>query len=179
MLLTVKYRLNFILKYAIIGLVAGSLLGCAKLKHDSSNYPRHSQAREENVNHVDSLTFYGEHITPEKEQQLLAENVVYFGYDQDNITHRYELILLAHCKRLLENPDLKLRIDGHTDERGSAEYNIALGERRAKSVRSFMELKGIPNYRLVVVSYGKEKPAVIGRSEEAWRLNRRAELHYE
>lgn len=129
--------------------------------------------------HMDSLNFYGEQITPEREQELLEENVVYFGYDRDDITYKYELILLAHAKKLLENPNLNIRIDGHTDERGSAEYNIGLGERRAKAVKRFMEVKGVPSQRIVSVSYGKEKPAVIGHKEEAWRLNRRAELHYE
>ena len=128
---------------------------------------------------TDSFEFYGEDISPEKEKELLAENVIYFGYDKDDITHRYELVLLAHAKQMMENPRLKLRIDGHTDERGSAEYNVGLGERRAKAVLRFIEMKGIRNDRLVTVSYGKEKPAVIGHNEEAWRLNRRAELTYE
>jgi len=70
-------------------------------------------------------------------------------------------------------------VDGHTDERGSAEYNIGLGERRAKSVIRFLEFKGVRSDRLVSVSYGKEKPASVGHKEDSWRLNRRAELAYE
>lgn len=128
---------------------------------------------------VDSFAFYGEEITPEKEKQLLAENTIYFGYDKDNIEENYKLVLLAHAKKMLEEPYLKLRIDGHTDERGSAEYNIGLGERRAKSVVRFLELKGISSDKLVNVSYGKEKPVAVGHNEEAWSLNRRAELVYE
>lgn len=144
----------------------------------SNNKPTYLRPGSHSKN-VDSFAFYGEEITPNQEKDLLSENVIYFGYNQDDITHRYELVLLAHAKHMIENPKLKLRIDGHTDERGSAEYNIGLGERRAKAILRFIELKGIRNDRLVDVSYGKEKPAAIGHNEEAWRLNRRAELTYE
>lgn len=150
------------------------LISCA-----GNNKTRNFMRPGSHAKHVDSFAFYGEEITPEKEQELLAENVIYFGYDKDDITHRYQLVLLAHAKKMLENPNLKLRIDGHTDERGSAEYNVGLGERRAKAVVRFIELKGIRNDRLVSVSYGKEKPSMTGHNEEAWRLNRRAELTYE
>jgi peptidoglycan-associated lipoprotein len=129
--------------------------------------------------HVDSFAFYGEEITPEREKELLAENTIYFGYDKDEIQDRYKLVLLAHAKKMLEEPHFKLRVDGHTDERGSAEYNIGLGERRAKSVIRFLEFKGVRSDRLVSVSYGKEKPASVGHKEDSWRLNRRAELAYE
>ena len=158
----------------IIVIIAGLFLVSCAGNNKARNFMRpNSQSK------VDSFAFYGEEITLEKEKALLAENVIYFGYDKDDITSRYELVLLAHSKNMLENPNLKLRIDGHTDERGSAEYNVGLGERRAKSVARFIELKGIRNDRLVSVSYGKEKPATNGHNEEAWRLNRRAELTYE
>lgn len=127
----------------------------------------------------DSYAFYGEEVTPEKEKELLAESTIYFSYDSDEITHRYQLVLLAHAKQMSSNPHLVLRINGHTDERGSAEYNIGLGERRAKAVAKFIEMRGIRMKRLVTVSYGKEKPVAVGSNEEAWRLNRRAELNYE
>jgi peptidoglycan-associated lipoprotein len=72
-----------------------------------------------------------------------------------------------------------MRIDGHTDERGSREYNIGLGERRANAVRNVMVLKGVSEDRIVTVSYGKEKPIALGHAEESWQQNRRAEFAYE
>jgi peptidoglycan-associated lipoprotein len=151
------------------------LTGCSSFKDKFGKSDRHdSRSRK-----VDSFAFYGEEVTPEKEQELLAETTIYFGYDKDEIADRYKLVLLAHAKKILEQPNLRLRIDGHTDERGSSEYNIGLGERRAKAVARFLEFKGIRSSQLVSVSYGKEKPAVVGHNEEAWRLNRRAELAYE
>lgn len=173
MLQSNKKKLGGVAVRLLIVILSSSLIiGCSgkNISHVRPNsYSKNS----------DSFAFYGEDISPEKEKELLAENVIYFGYDKDDITHRYELVLLAHAKQMMENPKLKLRIDGHTDERGSAEYNVGLGERRAKAVSRFIEMKGIRNDKLVTVSYGKEKPAVIGHNEEAWRLNRRAELTYE
>lgn len=161
--------------------------GCSKNTEQNEFKSRHlardrfnpNENYNDNNRPIDSFSFYGEDISAEKEQELLTENIVYFAYDKDEISYRYELVLLAHAKKMLEVPTLRLRIDGHTDERGSAEYNIALGERRANAVIRFMKFKGVPRDRLVSLSYGKEKPAVKGHNEEAWRLNRRAELIYE
>jgi peptidoglycan-associated lipoprotein len=72
-----------------------------------------------------------------------------------------------------------MRVEGHTDERGSSEYNIALGERRAQTVARYMESQGAPSSQIVVVSYGREKPATQGHDESAWKFNRRAVLVYE
>ena len=165
-----------IAKVILIILCSVSLLlsGCG-----AKNKFREITGRGEKIKNIDSFAFYGEEITPEKEQALLAENTIYFDYDKDEIQDRYKLVLLAHAKKMLEEPHLKLRVDGHTDERGSAEYNIGLGERRAKSVIRFLEFKGVRSNKLVSVSYGKEKPVSVGHNEEAWCLNRRAELAYE
>ncbi len=168
--------LNFT-KLGLIALCTASLLlgGCNGFGNNKSK----GFIRKGHGKHVDSFAFYGEEISPEKEKELLAENVIYFAYDKDEILERYKLVLLAHAKKMLESPHLKLRVDGHADERGSAEYNIGLGERRAKAVVRFIELKGVRSDKLVTVSYGKEKPKSTGHNEESWRLNRRAELNYE
>ena len=88
-------------------------------------------------------------------------------------------LLNVHAKYLLEHPNLKLRISGHTDERGSREYNIALGERRGNAVARYLESKGVSASKLYVVSYGKEQPVDLGSNEQAWAQNRRAALEYE
>lgn len=123
--------------------------------------------------------FYGENISPEQEQALLSRQVYYFGYDRFDLSPEDTLSVYAHAKRLIEHPSAKIRIEGHTDERGSREYNIGLGERRAHSISSLLSLKGAQAQQIIVLSYGKEKPAVEGHDEAAWSQNRRAEVIYE
>lgn len=175
-------KLNMIIFSLVFIISANLVVGCSGSNKTNAYKARQlsrNNISDDNTKAIDSFSFYGEDISVDKEQELLAENVVYFGYDKDDINYRYELVLLAHTKKMLENPNLRLRVDGHTDERGSSEYNVALGERRANAVIRFMKFKGVHADRLVSVSYGKEKPAVTGHNEEAWRLNRRAELTYE
>jgi len=114
----------------------------------------------------------------EDDDPLLDELVVYFDFDRDEVKSEYRDMLRAHADFLNENPRARLRLEGHTDERGSREYNVALGERRALSVRRFLLLQGVSSDQLTTVSYGEERPAVDGRNEEARRRNRRVELVY-
>ncbi|WP_211355847.1 peptidoglycan-associated lipoprotein Pal [Colwellia echini] len=120
-------------------------------------------------------------IEEEKRQELAAlraEHIIYFDFDVSNVSEHYGAILDAHAQFLNANPDIKVLIEGNTDERGTPEYNIALGERRAKSVATYLENMGVPADQLTVVSYGEEKPADRGRSEAAFAKNRRVVLVY-
>ena len=110
--------------------------------------------------------------------QLRSEHIVYFDFDVSNVSEQYSAILDAHAKFLNANSDVKVLIEGHADERGTPEYNIALGERRAKSVETYLENMGVDASQLTVVSYGEEKPMVKDRSENAFTKNRRAVLVY-
>ena len=110
---------------------------------------------------------------------VLAEKVIYFEYNSDVISNDYRELITHHGKYLLQNPDMKARLEGHADERGSREYNIALGNRRAQAVRSMMAVQGMNAKQLDVISYGEEKPVALSHDDEAWRLNRRVELVYE
>lgn len=110
--------------------------------------------------------------------QLRSEHIVYFDFDVSNVNEQYSAILDAHAKFLNANSDVKVLIEGHADERGTPEYNIALGERRAKSVETYLENMGVAASQLTVVSYGEEKPMVKDRSENAFAKNRRAVLVY-
>jgi peptidoglycan-associated lipoprotein len=110
--------------------------------------------------------------------QLRSEHIVYFDFDVSNVNEQYSAILDAHAKFLNANSDVKVLIEGHADERGTPEYNIALGERRAKSVVTYLENMGVAAGQLTVVSYGEEKPMVKDRSENAFAKNRRAVLVY-
>jgi peptidoglycan-associated lipoprotein len=104
--------------------------------------------------------------------------IIYFAYDQFEIKPEYDVILQAHAKYLAANPRARVRLEGHADERGSREYNIGLGEKRAQSVRSVLLLQGAVSDQIATVSFGEERPAVIGSDEEAWSLNRRVEIVY-
>lgn len=113
-----------------------------------------------------------------EQQALLDRLVVYFQYDQAEIQPEFNAMLAAHGRYLAQNPRASVRLEGHADERGSREYNIGLGERRAQAVRRALALQGASNEQLSTVSYGEERPAVLGSGEEAWQLNRRVELVY-
>ncbi|HEY5809800.1 MAG TPA: peptidoglycan-associated lipoprotein Pal [Povalibacter sp.] len=105
-----------------------------------------------------------------------AGTVIYFDYDRAEIKSEYVGIVTAHAQFLNANPARKLRLEGHSDERGSREYNIGLGERRAQSVRRALLLQGVNETQLTTVSYGEERPAVQGSDETAYARNRRVEL---
>ena len=105
-------------------------------------------------------------------------NTVYFGFDKYNIEGQYVQILDAHAAYLNATPASKVVIEGNTDERGTPEYNIALGQRRADAVKSFLAGKGVEGSKVSTVSYGEEKPAVLGHDEAAYSKNRRAVLAY-
>ena len=109
---------------------------------------------------------------------LLSNLVVYFDYDLSDIRSEFNDMLVAHGRYLASNPSASLRLEGHADERGSREYNIGLGERRAQAVRRVLLLQGASGTQITTVSYGEERPAILGSDEEAWILNRRAELVY-
>jgi len=104
--------------------------------------------------------------------------VVYFDFDRFDVKPEYNAMLQAHGRYLSSNPTARLRLEGHADERGSREYNIGLGEKRAQAVRNVLLLQGAVADQITTVSFGEERPAVIGSDEEAWTLNRRVEIVY-
>ncbi len=107
-----------------------------------------------------------------------SRTVVYFDFDSDLIRPEYSEMMAAHAAYLADNPGANVRLEGHADERGSREYNIGLGERRAQSVRRALLLQGVGSDQVSTVSYGEERPAVTGSDEEAWSMNRRVEIVY-
>lgn len=104
--------------------------------------------------------------------------VIYFNFDSFDVKPEYNAILQAHSRYLVGNPAAHIRLEGHADERGSREYNIGLGEKRAQAVRNILLLQGATSSQIATVSFGEERPAVIGSDEEAWSLNRRVEIVY-
>ncbi|MFC4307826.1 peptidoglycan-associated lipoprotein Pal [Steroidobacter flavus] len=104
--------------------------------------------------------------------------IVYFDYDRAEIKPEFVPVVTAHAKFLNGSPTRKIRLEGHSDERGSREYNIGLGERRAQAVRRALMLQGVTENQITTVSYGEERPAVQGSDEAAYSKNRRVELVY-
>jgi len=121
-------------------------------------------------------------VTPDANLQALAgpngPRTVYFDYESFVIKPEFQPLLQAHANYLLAKKDRKLVIEGHTDERGGREYNLALGQKRADAVRRALQVLQVADGQMESVSYGKEKPAVVGGDEAAFAKNRRAELVY-
>jgi peptidoglycan-associated lipoprotein len=109
---------------------------------------------------------------------VLSERVIYFGYDSDDVLPEYQNVVNAHAEWLASHPGSNLVLEGHADERGSSEYNVALGERRALSVSRTMRTQGVSDSQIRVLSYGEEKPSTSGHDEGSWQQNRRVELFY-
>lgn len=107
------------------------------------------------------------------------ERVIYFDYNQADLRPEFLAIVTQHGRFLAENPAAKVRLEGHTDERGSREYNIALGEDRAKTVLRMLQLQGVDTAQLRTVSYGEELPVDEAHNSDAWAKNRRVNVIYE
>ncbi len=118
---------------------------------------------------------YGQNVAPGTQQDL-AQNVgdrVFFGYDRYDLSDEARATLEKQAAWLKQYTTLSITVEGHADERGTREYNLALGERRANSVKNFLVAPGVDASRVSTISYGKERPAVVGSDEAAWAQNRR------
>lgn len=114
----------------------------------------------------------------ENPDSLLYTRKIYFDFDRSEIRPDFVAVLRAHAEYLSANPGADLTIEGHCDERGSREYNIGLGERRADAIQRFLEAEGVSRAQINTISYGEERPDSLGHNEEAWSLNRRGVLVY-
>ena len=121
----------------------------------------------------DSATSYSYDTDPKTALIKVGDRVL-FGYDSSELDDDDRSILDNQAKFLNQNPSLKVTIEGHCDERGTREYNLALGEKRASAVKDYLISTGINSERVSVVSYGKERPQVLGSNQAAWSMNRRS-----
>ncbi len=110
---------------------------------------------------------------------ILAQRSVYFAFDKSNITSEYQPMLQAHAAYLVAHTNAKVQLQGNCDNRGSVEYNLALGQRRADSVKNALHLLNVPDAQMSTISYGKEKPRALGNNEAAWAQNRRTDIVYQ
>ncbi|KEY91645.1 peptidoglycan-associated lipoprotein [Candidatus Photodesmus blepharus] len=160
-----------------------SLIACSSSYNNDEMFNSNSKLKQSKFGldtSVVSVVDENREFTEEEYQEkFLRENkIVYFAFDDFVITKNYEEMLSYHAAYLSKNTDVQLTIEGHADERGTPEYNIALGERRAKSVADYLQALGVQAEQISLVSYGEEKPILLGQSEDAYAKNRRAVLVY-
>jgi peptidoglycan-associated lipoprotein len=170
-------------RHFLAAIAAASLAAC-------SSVPLDSQAPVESRNGTASTTGAGTGGASSSQTRVAPVDVtgttnvnftnlpriVYFDFDSYVVKDQYRPVIEANAKALTTNRKMHMAVEGHTDDRGSSEYNLALGQRRAEAVVKSLTLLGADPTQLEAVSFGKERPAVQGENEEAWAKNRRAEL---
>ncbi len=110
--------------------------------------------------------------------QIPTNTIIYFDYNQASVSLENRELLEDHAAYLISHPNINIHLEGHADERGSREYNLALGEMRAKTTKRLLSILGVDERRMTVLSYGEEKPIEFGHSEMSWQTNRRVEIVY-
>ncbi len=179
-------QISKVIKATLIALSVITVAACSSTSDDTtgSGTSTSSSANGVKTGAADRILTPAEERAQAREEQqqryadLRKENILYFDFDDASIRAEFAEILAAHADYLLRNPAATVVIEGHTDERGTPEYNIALGERRAKSVVDYMQSLGVHTKQMTMVSYGEEKPIVRQSNERAWSQNRRAVLVY-
>jgi peptidoglycan-associated lipoprotein len=111
-------------------------------------------------------------------EQMPSVDTIYFAFDSEEIRPEFESVLRGHAQYMMANPDTNVTLQGYADERGTREYNLGLGERRAQAVERYLTVQGVSPSQIQIVSYGEERPAVQGHTEEAYAKNRRVVFSY-
>jgi peptidoglycan-associated lipoprotein len=189
-------------KFAVVGLSAAWLAGCSTTatEADSATTAEENAATTEEQaaagtdaagdqafgaggeSSVSSTIIVDEEAAAQQaEQDLLAgvDTVFYFDFDKSIVRPEAREALAKHAQFLVANPDARIVLEGHADERGTREYNMALGERRAKAVSRYLTIQGVAASQIETVSFGEEVPVAFGHDESSWQLNRRVEVRYE
>lgn len=168
--------LNNLLKKTVLALSFFTLAACSTSDTEQTDPTLIDNKTPEYVEPVDpEPTLTEEEL---RNQALRQSQTVYFSFDDTAISKEFAEMLGAHAAFLLANEDVTITVEGHADERGTPEYNIALGERRASAVAKYLEVLGVSSSQISVISYGEEKPLNFGHTEEDYKLNRRAVLVY-
>lgn len=186
-------------KFAVIGLSAAWIAGCSTTATDtdSSTVAEDSSATEQPADSdASSDKSFGasddqsmssvivnddQATTKDQNTDMLAgvATVFYFDFDKSIVRPAAREALSKHAQYLVSHPDARVVLEGHADERGTREYNMALGERRAKAVARYLTIQGVAASQIETVSFGEEVPVAFGHDEASWQLNRRVEVRYE
>jgi peptidoglycan-associated lipoprotein len=161
---------------SLVGLAALSLAACGGAETAKTGVEDKSVGADTGTAAKEGVT--GTALDAGARADLLNKRRVYFAFDSSSIDDENRAIVEAHAAHLVANKGIKVVFEGHADERGSREYNLALGERRAQAVERMAKLLGVGADRIKVVSYGEEKPVANDHNEAAWALNRRVEIIY-
>lgn len=177
-------ELNKLFKAMLIVIPAMALGACSSTSQSETDVTSSTSSNQsEQANSGVETGSIAPVLTPEEQQQLKEEalrkeHVIYFDFDRSELQPQFAEILQAHANYLIQNPNVNVLIEGHADERGTPEYNIALGERRAKAVAKYLQSMGVLPSQMSVVSYGEEKPIDFTRTDDGFAKNRRAVLVY-
>lgn len=155
------------------------MTGCSTTPDDAGDGQGVSvEGRDGSVTPVDTTGTSGTQLPDifTNKSSKLSERSIYFDYDRYDVKAEYRDLLALHAKYLRENSSARMLIQGNTDERGSSEYNLALGQKRADSIKNMLVLLGAPEAQVESVSLGKEKPRGMGSNEAAWAENRRGDM---
>ncbi|MDO6705667.1 MULTISPECIES: peptidoglycan-associated lipoprotein Pal [unclassified Photobacterium] len=175
-------QLNKVLKGLAIALPMFTLAACSSTEStDSSAAQTNAGTTGSETTVVTTPVDSGSAAMSEQEvrnQQLRQEQTIYFQFDNAEIQESYQEMLEAHAEYLRNNSNVKIVVEGHADERGTPEYNIALGERRANAVAKYLQALGVSSSQISIVSYGEEKPLVLGHTDADYAKNRRSVLVY-
>ena len=187
-------QMNKVMKSFIIALPVVTMMACSsgpseeELAAERNRVAQEQAAAEQQAREAEEQRVRAEAAQRRERQQEMAqqemealknEQTVYFDFDRANIKPEFQTLLDKHAEYLIKNSDQSIVIEGHTDSRGTPEYNIALGERRAQSVQTYLQNAGVSSSQISVVSYGEEKPAVMGSTEYAMAQNRRGVVVYQ
>ena len=165
--------------WTLLGLGALAIIGCPKPPPPApKSEPQPPRMEEPRAPRTEQPGVDEDALRRQRIQARIAEvfKPVYFAYDQSTLSAEGQSTLQEIGKLMKEVPEITARVEGHADEKGSNDYNLALGERRAKTVNDYLTSYGIQGTRLTIISYGEEKPAMEGHDEGAWAKNRRVEF---
>jgi peptidoglycan-associated lipoprotein len=174
-----RNKMNNITKVLVISVSALAIASCSSMKHKGAQ-PASTENSAASA-FTSGMAPNGEITGTEVAQKRVCApctQAYYFDFDQDVIHPEDMKSIHMQANYLLTHPKAKVRLAGNTDERGSKEYNVALGWRRAQSVANILQQDGVAKRQIVTISYGEEKPVAFGHSEDSWHLNRRVDLTY-
>ena len=175
--------LNKLLKAMLVALPIMAISACSSTSESETDAMGSTNGSGSELNGGIQTGGVGAMLSSEEQQrqqleELRKEHIIYFDFDRSEVQTEFAAVLEAHGTYLVEHPSVRVLIEGHADERGTPEYNIALGERRAKAVAKYLQGMGVQPSQMSVVSYGEEQPLDFSRTDEGFGKNRRAVLVY-
>lgn len=182
-------------KFAVIGLSAAFIVGCGSTASDTDSSTTETQVESAEATESTDTSFGANNggdlssvvvedsnktdAASAKDVLAGVDHIFYFDFDKSIVRPEAREALAAHARFLVANPNARVVLEGHADERGTREYNMALGERRAKAISRYLTIQGVAAAQIETVSFGEEKPANFAHTDTAWQENRRVEVRYE